>query len=543
LAISVKNMMKIGGLSHCRIVAGHMGISKEVKSVTIMEVPDIIRWLKGSELILTSFYPIKDDPDIQRDLVRHLHEANSTAMAIKPHRFVEEIPQIILDEAEKYGFPIIEIPENISYLDILVPVMNAIFDTKVVLQNDLEQANQLLNAISLNTLGIEPFIETLCHLTKNEITIESEYSFIRVGEPSFLFDPLTQKQLQELALIKRPIRLTRRYDIQEVECIVAPILFEGNVYGNITCWGVNVDHLEIDLAILEKASTLLALEFLRLKVKSDVEMEYKNEFLWDLILNDSMSMEELQERGKKHRFFSDKQYICLIVHFIESHKQDDKKLDQMKRIESALHHIQPNAVTGYVRNNLCILYPIGQTENDEIKKQIESLYKQLEQFVGSSMSFRFGVGRYFPGIKGLRNSFHDAEKAIMLGMSLWKDRDILHYNDLGIYLLIAQNQDNELLKRLYKETVYMLVRYDETNNLELIKTMHIYFQHNESLIETANALFVHVNTVKYRVQKIEQLTGHSLHQSEGKLMLHIGLKIYHYLENHDRSGKQKNSER
>lgn len=534
MAISVKNMMKIGGLSNCRIVAGHRGMEKEVNSVTIMEVPDIIRWLKGNELILTSFYPIKDNPDIQRDLVRHLYEANSTAMAIKPHRFVEEIPQVILDEAEKYGFPIIEIPEHISYLDILVPVMNAIFDTKVVLQNDLEQANQLLNAISLNTLGIERFSETLSHLTKNEITIESQYSFIRMAEHPFLFDPLSKKQLQELALIKRPIRITRQYNDEEVECIVAPILFEGKVFGNITCWGVNTDHLEIDLAILEKASTLLALEFLSLKVKYDVELEYKNEFLWDLILNDSISAEDLQERGKKYGYISDMHYVCLIVHFVEYQKQDDKKLDQVNRIELALKHLQLNAITGFVRNHIFILFPVEQTENKEIKKQIEVIYKLLEKSIGSSMSFRLGVGRYFPGIKGLRNSFHDAEKAIMLGMSLWKDRSILHYNDLGIYLLIAQNQDNELLKRLYEESVGPLIRYDSTNNLELIKTLDYYFQHNESLIETANALFVHVNTVKYRIQKIEQLTGYSLHQSESKLTLHIGFKIYDYFKNYEK---------
>src|SRR4051812_15794369 len=105
--MKIKNIMKIGGLSDCRLVAGHGGVNKVVNYVTIMEVPDILRWLKGNELILTSLFPIKDDPQAQRNLIGQLHELGSAALGIKPHRFVEEIPAVILEEAEKYDFPII----------------------------------------------------------------------------------------------------------------------------------------------------------------------------------------------------------------------------------------------------------------------------------------------------------------------------------------------------------------------------------------------------------------------------------------------------
>jgi PucR family transcriptional regulator, purine catabolism regulatory protein len=495
-----------------------------------MEVPDIIKWLKGNELILTSFYPIKDDLEAQKNLVRQLYEVGSAALAIKPHRFVNEIPQAVLEEAEKYGFPIIEIPEQVSYMDILIPVMNTIFDTKVVLQKDLEMANQLLLSISLNSSGIERFIESLSHLTKNQITVESLYSFIKVPPSSLLMDDLSNDQVQELNLINRPIRLSRKLESQEVECIVAPILLEGKVFGTITCWGINKDHLEIDLAILERASTLLALEFLRLKAKNDVELEYKSEFLRDLILNDDLSIEDLQERGEKYRFVSGLHYVCLIIHFNVDHQQEDYKLELMNRIESSLHYFRPNAITGYIRKSLCILYPLVNTDYDEIINESESVYKHLKKTLNPSHEFHMAVGRYLPGIKGLRDSFHDAENAILLGKSLWEDRHIIHYNDLGVYLLIAQNPNNNLLKEFFGRTVGVLDQYDENNSLDLVKTLRTYFQQDEALTKTASVLYVHVNTVKYRIRKIEQLTGLSLQNSEGKLMLHMGLKVFDFLK-------------
>src|SRR5699024_9841909 len=125
---------------------------------------------------------IKDDSELQASLISRLHTAGASAIAIKPQRFVEEIPDIILEEANKYDFPVIEIPKQISYLDILAPVMNTIFNNKVVLQQDMEQTDQILNEISLGDKGVDDLIEMLSFLTKNVITVESQLPYIEVPE-------------------------------------------------------------------------------------------------------------------------------------------------------------------------------------------------------------------------------------------------------------------------------------------------------------------------------------------------------------------------
>ena len=525
MAITVKNLMKIGGLRLCKVVAGHRGLEREVKLATIMEVPDIVRWLKGDELILTSLFPIKDDPEAQKQLVRQLYEIGTAALAIKPHRFVDEIPPSVLEEADLYALPVIEIPEEISYLDILPPVMNVIFDRKVVLQEDLEQASRLLHEISLNEQGIEPLIDALGRLTKNTITVESLLSYMKVPPLPFAAAPLTSQQQRELAVIKRPVRLSRHSEHGETDCIVAPIMLDGQIYGNITCWAFDMEHLEMDLALLEKASTLLSLEFLRLKVRFDVEQQYKSDFLRELFINESLVPEDVQERGRPYGFSLDTSYICMVLRF-EGQERASNPFDLGDHAERIIREFYPGTITGFLRQAVYCLCPVEPGEEDAAIKQrarqmADPLKKQL-----SAKGFQLGVGRYHgTGLAAVRESFREAEKAILLGAALPKRPSVIHFDDLGIYRLLAQFRDTAELRHFFEETVGKLYQYDRSSDLDLIKTLRLYFQHNETLTETAQALFIHVNTLKYRLRRIEKISGHSLQQSEGKLMLHLGLKV------------------
>lgn len=527
MGITLQNAMKIGGLRECRIVAGHQGLLNTINNVTIMEVPDITRWLKGEELLLTTLYTIKDAPEAQRLLIQQLSQIKTAALAVKPYHFVGAIPEAILEEAEKYGLPVIEIPEKVSYLDILSPVMNTIFNNKVVLQEDLEQASEILREISLSGKGIGEFIDTLGTLTKNIVTVESQLPFIKLPEPEVEITPLTDEELNELALIKHPIRLKRKYEDQTVPCIVAPVMLDGHVYGNITCWGIKTDNLEMDLAILEQASTLLSLEFLRLKVKYDVEQQYKNDFMRELLFNKSMNPKDLIEWGEKYDFVNERPYACLLI--TDNQKAGNPNSTKVNQVDYIIRQRWPKAIVGNIHDLICVIFPIEDSKEEWLRKQCSILCNDLDIYVDRDFVSCMGVGRVCSGIKGLRKSFYQAEQAIKLQKQVMEPRKILLYDDLGVYRLLGQLTEGKELADFYEDTVGKLVKYDEHHDLKLVETLKAYFQQNENLKETSQSLFIHVNTLKYRIQKISSITGYPLNHSDGKMMLYLGLKIYEML--------------
>ncbi|MFD2705880.1 PucR family transcriptional regulator [Salibacterium lacus] len=530
MTISLQDAMKIGGLRECRVIAGYQGLDAEIRYVTIMEVPDIVRWLKGNELMLTSLYPIKDDPEAQKQLIKQLHEKGTSALAIKPNRFVEDIPLPILEEAEKYGFPVIEIPEPVSYLDILSPVMNTIFDRKVVLQEDLEEAYRLLNEVSLNEPGIQSLIDILTHLTKHNIAIESLVSFVDTPLLNSPFQDFKHQQIEELEHVQRPIRLKRRHEeAGPVSCITAPIIVDGTLYGAISSWDDAQEHIEADLAILERASSVLALEFMRRKVRYEVELQYKSDFFRALFRGSTSHTKDLEEKARGYNILPERCYMCCAVYFEQADTAGTFLTDHMTKLEMIIHHIEPHAVVGMMHHVLYILYPTKGKGEERALIDMNRFIREFEKMFAKTPFA--GTGRVSSNsFSELQESFEQAETALSISRTLHlQDSRPVHYDELGVYRLLAQVSEEEELTRFYTETAGLLAEYDDKHNLELIRSVEEYFYHNESVSAAAESLYIHVNTLKYRLQKVKTLTGWSLQDSEGKLMIQLGLKIGHYI--------------
>ncbi|MEN1967911.1 PucR family transcriptional regulator ligand-binding domain-containing protein [Lentibacillus sp. N15] len=524
MGITLASAMKIGGLKECRILAGREGLTKTIDNVTIMEVPDVTRWLKGNELLITSFFA-KNEPFDQRRFIQQLSAINTSALAIKPYHFLGEIPAFILEEADKFGLPIIEIPEKISYLDILSPVMSAIFNNKALLQEDMEQANKILREVSINGGKVTDFIEALEFLTRSEVTIESWLPFIKLPNSNFEIVSITEEKIRELELIKHPIRLERQRNGEEVSCIVAPILLDGVMYGYITSWGDQTENLQLYLSILEQASVFLSLEFLRLKVRHDVEQQYKNDFIQELLFNNSMNFQDMIEKGKKYQFDNKKMYTCILFSTGDKeHKNKDVDATKISRVDYIIRQQWSDAIIGNIRNYICVIFPVYDA-NNEWKDQCKALCNYLDAYVERRFVAHMGVGQTYTGINGLRKSFVQAEHALKLGSYFVTPTTITFYDDLGVYRLLGELIGSKELTDLFNKTVGKLIKYDESHHLKLIETLEAYFEQNENLKKTSNYLFIHVNTLKYRIQKIASLTGYSLHDSNGKVMLYLGLKI------------------
>ncbi|MCM3762323.1 PucR family transcriptional regulator ligand-binding domain-containing protein [Alkalihalobacillus oceani] len=528
MATSLKKLLKIGGLRHCKVVAGHQGLEKTVSYVTVMEVPDIINWLKGNELLLTSLYPIKDDPVAQLELIDRLHEVGTTAVAVKPNRFIGAIPEEMKRKADEYGMPLLEIPEEISYLDILPPAMNVIFDEKVVLQEDLDQTSHLLSEISLYENGLSSFMDTLALLTKTEVYLEALAPYIEVPPQKHELAPLTTQQVNELKVVQRAVRMPRRKQGEELEdCIVSPIIIDGELQGTVSSFHSRSEYIEMELAILEKASMLLSLEFLRKKVKYDIEQQYRNDFFRDLFFNQFINKQDLMDKGKMYGFQAEEAYVCISV---SGKEVEDGKMfaSALGRIESVLTQIEEDIVVGSVRHSLYVLLPVKDRTKPELKKMIGQFATGIKQVVQIDVSL--GVGRTYSGVDGLRKSFREAEQAVVFGPVFWKDQPIIYFSNLGAYRLIALIENRDELEQFYEETVGPLAKNDLDSELNLVETLEQYFKHNESLTETAKDLYIHVNTLKYRLQKIKTISGLNLQKTEEKLMLNMGLKIHRYLE-------------
>ena len=134
--LTVKQMIEQGGFSDFHVLAGRAGIeNREVKTVCVVDVPDIEGWVFGGEFLLTSGYIFKDDPDMLLQLIDTADKYNAAALGVKLERYLDRIPQSVLRAADKLSFPLIGIPSHYAHTDIINPVLITMSDQTIETMN------------------------------------------------------------------------------------------------------------------------------------------------------------------------------------------------------------------------------------------------------------------------------------------------------------------------------------------------------------------------------------------------------------------------
>lgn len=137
-----------------------------------------------------------------------------------------------------------------------------------------------------------------------------------------------------------------------------------------------------------------------------------------------------------------------------------------------------------------------------------------------------GIGTPVTGIKDLARSFKEAQVALEVGKVFDTDEAIVSYDNLGIARLIYQ-LPTTLCETFLKE-VFKQGSIDSLDQ-ETLFTIHRFFENNLNVSETSRKLFVHRNTLVYRLEKIKKLTGLDLREFDHAIVFKIALMVKKYL--------------
>ncbi|OQB23836.1 MAG: Purine catabolism regulatory protein [Firmicutes bacterium ADurb.Bin182] len=130
--ITVEEALALPAMSGAILLSGEKGLSRKITSVNIMEVPGISRFVKPEELIITTMYPIRDNVELQEQLIPDLVEKGVSALSIVPLSIEKKIPSVMIKQADEYAFPLIQLPLNTSFNEILNPILIQILERKQI---------------------------------------------------------------------------------------------------------------------------------------------------------------------------------------------------------------------------------------------------------------------------------------------------------------------------------------------------------------------------------------------------------------------------
>ena len=131
MELKVSDLLAMEPLKDAEVLGGRNYTHNAIEGVTIMEGPDIAEWIKGGEVILTSLYSIRNfDEKELKEFIAKLAEKRVSALIIKVSS--EEISSQLIEAGEKFRMPIIHLPKEVPFVDVMYPIMGELFNNQVI---------------------------------------------------------------------------------------------------------------------------------------------------------------------------------------------------------------------------------------------------------------------------------------------------------------------------------------------------------------------------------------------------------------------------
>jgi purine catabolism regulator len=545
MGITVEEILKLPIFEQTVLVGGFEGVNNEVLTANITDSPDIANWVRPNQLLLTTAYHFRDQPEQLIPFLRQLHEHNCAGLAIKTKRYIDTLPEGLIEEAERLQFPLIELPNNLLLGDVLNQILEQVLNDK---QYELErtfQVHKKFTNLFLKGKGMFEIAQTLSSLIKkNVIILNAHY------EPAGDTDILTAKNVlmdaRDFIRLKSALLLTTLpeneltpvyWNDTEPVAAVYPVYASGMNNGFICVLDLDPEICRsFNVMPLEQASYIVAYEHMRQEALSEGEKRLRRQFFNDW-LDNRLTWEEISKRGKTYGFSTRKTHLICICSIDPAQagqfmSEADDMLQREKCLLQIIKFIEINAVTAFCEmkdKRIVLALPISPNNfRDADEQKIVDLFVSLQQSLAHdnpATTFSFGISNLASQLSKIPQAFREAQQAIENGYFLRKRAFIHTYRTQQVIELIQSIPDNKLYD-FYKSSLCEMAFTDQEEQIELLKTLEVYLNHECSVTKTAATMYLHRNTVINRINRCEIALNFSVKDPIDTLKIRIALVIH-----------------
>ncbi len=542
-----------------KLMAGGLHLQVEVTNINILDNPDSYDWLSSGDLLLTTGYFFREDEALQRQLIRELSELNCVGLAIKTRRYFDEIPEIMLEEANRLGFPLIEIPVQYPLSKICKVVFERLSGYGEEKTDRIISLYHSITASMMEPDGTSRMLEVLGGFVGNTVLLlgagwelidyaesagdpmpPARHLSLQKGEVVFPGE-ITDNMPCDFAKYTKAVKRVFTAGEDRIVCRILPVFGGNTLFGYLAVWETNRKMQPVDHLALEIAASALVLERFRARQIEEIRMHIRQDFFDDLLGGKFSSPEEVNSIAGMHNMDAGGTYLCIVTKlegaagggesYVEMQDAFLQVKDRMLTQIGEFARTEGRSCLSIHRGSLIITFlrlahpQPNQRIDEETRLFIQRLYHGLRSLTRHHV-LNMGVGEPIPRLVNVRRSFTQAQEAIRVSASLHSAAGVYFYEDLIIYQLLNSGVEGEKSAELYALSIRSLVEYDQQNATNMVETLDCYFACNCNVSETAKELFIHRNTLIYRIDKIQNILGRDLKDAEERLLLQLGLRIY-----------------
>jgi purine catabolism regulator len=529
--ITVRDLMAIPPLTAARVVAGSKGLGRIVRRANVMEVPDITRWVKSDELLLTTGYAIREAPEGLTTLIAELDDARVSAVAVKLHRYLDELPAEALSEADSRGLPILLLPDDAAFDEILNGTLSEILGRQSRLLERAEAVHRGLVGIVLAEGDVPDLVRELSRILQAWVAVTTPDGGVvsqarardrRAAAPG-------EQVLDGTGRFRAETYQPGLHDVDRASLLVVPILAGHVDHGRLVAFGSRQRFSDDDAHILEIAATVAALSITKSLAVAAVESKYRGDFVKDVLLGRAGNMAAVVGHFRSLGWEIHRPLVLMVAEVDPSELTGDPAADLAAQERFRLtwstvvsKYDERAPVVGFARDVVAI---VGIRRGADVHDEVATIVAAVRRSGAGRRSFSAGVSRVIDRPSELPSAYEQARRAIHAGRQLHGAGAVAHFDDHGVVRLLSLISDTRELHRFVRETLGPLVDDGDPEMTDLRNTLRTLLDNSLNVAETARIMHFHYNTLRYRITKLERMIGAFTTDPARRLDLSLALRV------------------
>ncbi|WP_378955084.1 helix-turn-helix domain-containing protein [Pelosinus sp. sgz500959] len=534
---TVQELLAIEPLNKSVIAAGWLGKQRKISKVVEMRATSNIAGLEDTLVIV---YPDEKVSACESVIELCLRSSAAAILIVNPKQILS---QRLLDAAETYQIPLLFHYQPIDETDVVfsLELVVKLKDKDKLI--DFAENSGLHQVTTILQTDLPTFLKGLS--TYLQTTVALVNSVFQIADYCIKGEKIKEDELSKIT--KRICRQYHQHELNPnlqnryrgdvctevgelIHYYINKLQIGDRMFGFLLVFKTG-DHLNgLDLCRMRQTGLLCTKELMNQNNIKKIEMKYKDQFIYDLLYNNFENEKVLVQRGQYWGWNLRVPQQLFIIEPDDYKRQINKEqlLEELILVaQSFLKGKFQQFIIAEQQEQVLVIVPVIAEDAKTCRKNIKNITTLLQENIREALpdlGVSIGIGKFYSTGADLCRSYQEAKQALELGRFIRDKGHITHFEDLGIIRLLA-HISMEQLDDFYKEYLQAVIDYDGKNNTNFLEILQTYFGMNGDFNLTAEKLFMHPNTLRNRLKKIEEILDTDFQQMENLLTLSVACKI------------------
>ena len=529
-APTVREMLAEDAMRGARIIAGADGLDRPVRRLNVMTVPNIVRWTKQDEFLLTTGYPLPRQSEEFCRLIEQLAGKGLAGLGVKLDEYLAEVPPAAVELADRAGFPIVVIPATSPLDDVLSQTFETIVNRQAAALARRQQIHDAFLGIALTGGGLARLSDELAEVLPGaDVVICDPTGYplaatTRPGAPAGGFRD--DSGLVDTARLAAGVHS----DDEAGTHWAAAVIRAGDMsYGFVLAVGGAQGLPGVAGLAVEQAALVAALEITRDLAVLAVEQQFASNALHDLVTGTAADLDHALARAVRFGWDLQRPLAVLVARQSGAERSDEPADQQeasgLRAVELWTLAIRDKdrsaAVAGFATELVAV---VGAAEAEAIASKVHA-----DMTAATGRPYSVGVSQAAAGPLDIPRLYEEARVALQVGQRLSGSSAVTNFAGLGLYRLLSNVSQAEL-RAFVQDTLGPVLELPEPARSDLLKSLAVLSSTRFNVAESARILHYHYNTMRYRVTKLERMLGAFADDAAAALRIGVALQILRMYE-------------